>query len=78
MRGIIKFLNNTKNFHFHFMLVIRLPHDRRALVDRRFNASEIKQLLYLHLFGSVLDICHFNINLTEAGVMHEAGYVYSI
>ena len=23
-------------------------------------------------------ICHFDINLTEAGVMHEAGYVYSI
>ena len=27
---------------------------------------------------SVLVICHFNDLLTEAGVMHEAGYVNSI
>ena len=26
----------------------------------------------------MLVICHFNINLTDASVMHEAGYVYSI
>ena len=26
----------------------------------------------------MLVICHFNINLTEAAVMHEAGYAYSI
>ena len=26
----------------------------------------------------MLVICHFNIKLTEAGVMHAAGYVYSI
>ena len=32
----------------------------------------------LHLFCSVLVICPFNIYLTEAGVMLEAGYVYSI
>ena len=32
----------------------------------------------LHLFSSVLVICYFNIYLTEEGVMHEAGYVYSI
>ena len=32
----------------------------------------------IYVFGSVLVICHFNINLTEVGVMHEAGYVYSI
>ena len=31
----------------------------------------------LHI-GSVLVICHLNIQLTEAGVMHEVGYVYSI
>ena len=36
------------------------------------------QALYLYLFGSVLVICYFNINLTEAGVMHKGGYVYSI
>ena len=28
--------------------------------------------------ASVLVICHFNIKLTEAGVVHEAGYVNSI
>ena len=33
--------------------------------------------IYL-FFLSVLVICHFNIKLTEAGVMREAGYVYSI
>ena len=26
----------------------------------------------------MLVICHFNIQLTEAYVMHEAGYVYSV
>ena len=26
----------------------------------------------------MLVICHININMTEAGVMNEAGYVYSI
>ena len=35
-------------------------------------------ILYLYLISSVQIICHFNILLTEAGVMHEAGYVYSI
>ena len=29
-------------------------------------------------FGSVLVISNFNINLTEAYVVNEAGYVYSI
>ena len=29
-------------------------------------------------FSSVLIIYHFNIHLSEAGVMHEAEYVYSI
>ena len=29
-------------------------------------------------FCSVIVICHFNMELTEAGVMHEAGYVDSI
>ena len=32
----------------------------------------------LYLFDSVLVICHFNIFLTEADVMHDARYVYSI
>ena len=36
--------------------------------------STYQQVLFLHLFRSVLVSCHFNINLTEAGVMHEAGY----
>ena len=35
-------------------------------------------VLNLYIFGSVQIICHFNIKLTEAGVMHEAEYVYSI
>ena len=35
-------------------------------------------VLYLYRFSFVLVICHININLTEAGVMHEAGYVYYI
>ena len=30
----------------------------------------IIHVLYLYLFGSVLVICHFNIKLTEVGVMH--------
>ena len=30
---------------------------------------------YIYLISSVQVICHFNILLTEAGVMHEAGYV---
>ena len=34
--------------------------------------------LFLYLICSVLVICHFNIKLTGAGVMHEAGYVDSI
>ena len=34
--------------------------------------------VYLYIFDSLLVICHFNILLTGAGVMHEAGYVYSI
>ena len=39
--------------------------------------------LFLHhnifyLISSVQVVCHFNILLTEAGVMHEAEYVYSI
>ena len=32
-------------------------------------------VLNLYTFCSVIVICHFNIELTEAGVMHEAGYV---
>ena len=32
----------------------------------------------IQLICSVLVICHFNIKLTEAGVIHEAGYVDSI
>ena len=38
----------------------------------------IIQVLYLYLFGSVLVIRHLSINLTEAGVMHEAGNFYTI
>ena len=34
--------------------------------------------LFFYLNSSVQVICHFNILLTEAGGMHEAGYVYSI
>ena len=30
------------------------------------------------LVSSVLVICHLNITLTEAGVMHEAAYIYCI
>ena len=33
---------------------------------------------YFYLCSSVLIICHFNIHLALAGVMHEVGYVYSI
>ena len=32
----------------------------------------------LYPFYSKLVICHFNIYVTEAGVMYEAVYVYSI
>ena len=34
------------------------------------------ELFYLYLISSVQVVCHFNIILTGAGVMHEAGYVY--
>ena len=41
--------------------------------------------LYLHrnrfcnyMFGSVLVICYCNTQLTEAGVMHETWYIYSL
>ena len=34
--------------------------------------------LIMWLITFMLVICHFNIYLTEAGVMNEAGYVYSI
>ena len=33
---------------------------------------------YYGLFNSLLFICDLNIHMTEAGAMHEAGYVYSI
>ena len=33
------------------------------------------QILYLYLISSVQVVCHFTILLTEAGVLHEAGYV---
>ena len=35
-------------------------------------------MLHLYLISFVQIICHFNILLTEASVIHEAGYVYSI
>ena len=31
-----------------------------------------------YLFSSLLVICHFHIYMTDAGAMHEAGYIYSI
>ena len=34
--------------------------------------------IYLYLISSVQVVCHFNILLTEAGVMYEAVYVDSI
>ena len=34
--------------------------------------------MYVCVCGSVLVICHFNIYLTEVGVVHEAGYVHII
>ena len=37
-----------------------------------------QQILYLYLISSVQIVCHFNILLKEAGVMHDAGYVDSI
>ena len=36
-----------------------------------------QHVFYLHLIGSMQVICHFNICLTQAGVMHEAVYAYS-
>ena len=42
------------------------------------SAFTSSQILYLYLIISVLVVCHFNILLTEPGVMHETGYVYSI
>ena len=46
--------------------------------DRASGGSSIVVIYFLYTFCSVIVICHFNIELTEAGVMHEAGYVDSI
>ena len=39
---------------------------------------EHRNRLFLKLFCSVLVIYQFNIFMTDAGAMHEPGYVYSI
>ena len=46
--------------------------------DLRYLFSMPVFVLFLHLLCSVIVICHFNIYLTEADVMHEEVYVYSI
>ena len=47
-------------------------------ISSMYTCVFIITVIYLHRFRSVIVDCHFNIYLTKVGVMHEAGYVYSI
>ena len=53
-------------------------HNPVAFGVRSFDFYVMCACLYIMTgFGSVLDIYHFNIHLTEPYVIHEARYVYS-
>ena len=79
-----KYSIRLKQFHLHAAHLHSLPFqvDVNLSLDLTYNMCipvfYILTGLNLYTFCSVIVICHFNIELTEAGVMHEAGYVDSI